>query len=177
MVGLHNDASGSCAKCWPAKLVQNCHDSSDDRMSISDLKCTIAWRWSHFPLNPSFVALLLQWEEYARQILLASPFSHPTVFHHSFIWLALIMSANITLPPSIRDGVYLTLVFGFGLSTIAIGIRVYTKLRIMKEFLSEDCKLLYSHFRERRFPPLWSWCGVDFSIVGYVCRPQIFRSL
>lgn len=57
-------------------------------------------------------------------------------------YIALIMSANITLPPSIRDGVYLTLVFGFGLATIAIGIRVYTKLRIVRKFLSEDCKLL-----------------------------------
>ena len=51
------------------------------------------------------------------------------------------MSAQIVVPNSLRIGEYLTVLLGFGLSTIAICARIFTKWRITRKFLSEDCKL------------------------------------
>ena len=51
------------------------------------------------------------------------------------------MPAQVIVPDSLRIGEYLTVALGFGLSTIAICARIYTKLRITKKFLLEDCEL------------------------------------
>ena len=52
------------------------------------------------------------------------------------------MPAQVIVPDSLRIGEYLTVILGFGLSTIAICARIYTKSRITKQFLLEDCELL-----------------------------------
>ena len=51
------------------------------------------------------------------------------------------MPSQVIVPLSMRIGQVLTILLGFGLSTFAIGSRVYTKLRITRKFLAEDCKL------------------------------------
>jgi hypothetical protein len=44
-----------------------------------------------------------------------------------------------------------TLALGLGLSTAAIGARIYVKLRIWRQFLSEDCKVIQTgHTRPNR---------------------------
>ena len=49
-------------------------------------------------------------------------------------------SPQVIVPQSLRIGQYFTVILGFGLSTLAIAARLYTKLRITRKFLSEDCK-------------------------------------
>lgn len=41
---------------------------------------------------------------------------------------------------SIHVGEVLALALGFGLSTLAVFARTYTKLRLTKSFLKEDCR-------------------------------------
>ena len=57
------------------------------------------------------------------------------------------MPAQVVVPDSLRIGEYLTVILGFGLSTIAIGARIYTKCRITKKFLLEDCELFPGRVR------------------------------
>ncbi|KAL8669878.1 MAG: hypothetical protein Q9168_005551 [Polycauliona sp. 1 TL-2023] len=45
---------------------------------------------------------------------------------------------QIIVPSSLRTGQYLAVILGFGLSTLAISARLYTKLRITRKLLSED---------------------------------------
>lgn len=53
--------------------------------------------------------------------------------------------ASMTQSPisrhSVRVGEVLTLVMGFGISTLAVCARIYTKMRIIKTFVAEDCEL------------------------------------
>ncbi|KAL8706502.1 MAG: hypothetical protein Q9201_000434 [Fulgogasparrea decipioides] len=48
------------------------------------------------------------------------------------------MVVQVIVPHSLRVGEVFTVAFGFGLSTVAICARIYTKLRIVRNFLSED---------------------------------------
>lgn len=50
------------------------------------------------------------------------------------------MPSQVIVPHSLRIAEVLTVALGFGLSTIAICARMFTKLRIAREFLLEDCK-------------------------------------
>lgn len=50
------------------------------------------------------------------------------------------MPTQVIVPHSLRVAEVLTVTLGFGLSTIAICARLYAKLRIARNFLSEDCK-------------------------------------
>ncbi|KAL8999893.1 MAG: hypothetical protein Q9169_001298 [Polycauliona sp. 2 TL-2023] len=45
---------------------------------------------------------------------------------------------QVIVPSSLRIGQYFTVILGFGLSTLAISARLYTKLRITRKLLSED---------------------------------------
>ncbi|KAL8981950.1 MAG: hypothetical protein Q9205_003405 [Flavoplaca limonia] len=47
-------------------------------------------------------------------------------------------SPQVIVPQSLRIGQYFTVLLGFGLSTLAIAARLYTKLRITRKLLSED---------------------------------------
>lgn len=58
------------------------------------------------------------------------------------------MPAQVIVPDSLRMGEYLTVLLGFGLSTFAICARIYTKSRITKKFLLEDCELFSGRVRE-----------------------------
>ena len=51
------------------------------------------------------------------------------------------MPLEVIVPRSMRIGEIFTVLLGFGLATLAIGARTYTKLRITRKFLSEDCML------------------------------------
>ena len=51
------------------------------------------------------------------------------------------MPTEVIVPHSMRIGEIFTVLLGFGLATLAIGARTYTKLRITRKFLSEDCML------------------------------------
>lgn len=44
------------------------------------------------------------------------------------------------VPHSLRVAEIFTVILGFGLATIAISARIYTKLRVVRNFLLEDCK-------------------------------------
>ncbi|CAL8582622.1 hypothetical protein XPA_008276 [Xanthoria parietina] len=48
------------------------------------------------------------------------------------------MSSQVVVPSSLRIGQYFAIILGFGLSTIAIAARLYTKLGITRKLLSED---------------------------------------
>ena len=50
------------------------------------------------------------------------------------------MSSQVVVPRSLRLAGVFTVLLGFGMSTVAIGARIYVKLRISRQFLSEDCK-------------------------------------
>lgn len=52
--------------------------------------------------------------------------------------------AEIIIPHSLRVGEVFIVGLGFVLSTVAICAPVYTKLRIVRKFLLEDCKLYWS---------------------------------
>jgi hypothetical protein len=54
------------------------------------------------------------------------------------ISLYTIMPSDLVVPYSLRIGQVLTLLLGFGLSTLAICARVYTKVRIDRRMLIED---------------------------------------
>ena len=60
---------------------------------------------------------------------------------HIYFAIYATMAVEIVVPLSLRIGQYLSMILGFGLSTLAVGARVYTKLRISRKFLLEDCKL------------------------------------
>jgi hypothetical protein len=47
---------------------------------------------------------------------------------------------SVVIPHSLRVGEIVTLVLGFGLSTLAVAARVYTKFHIMRDKKLEDCK-------------------------------------
>jgi hypothetical protein len=59
------------------------------------------------------------------------------------------MASILVIPHSIRVGEILTLVCGFGLSTLVVLARLYTKTRITKKWKMEDCKF-------RQFYVVWS---------------------
>lgn len=52
------------------------------------------------------------------------------------------MVSQVPIPTSLRLGEIFAVLLGLGLSTITIGARVYVKSRVLKKFLSEDCKSL-----------------------------------
>ena len=51
------------------------------------------------------------------------------------------MASQVVVPRSLRLAGALTVLLSLGLSTIAIGARLYIKLRILRKFRSEDCKI------------------------------------
>lgn len=53
-----------------------------------------------------------------------------------------VMTSHIVLPRSLRIAEVFTVLLGLGLSTIAIGARIYMKLRVSRQFHSEDCKIV-----------------------------------
>jgi hypothetical protein len=50
------------------------------------------------------------------------------------------MPPDLVVPLFLRVGEVLTLALGFGLSTLAICARLYTKVRIDRKMMIEDCK-------------------------------------
>ena len=52
------------------------------------------------------------------------------------------MSSNFAIPTDLRVGEYLTVILGCGFSTLAVALRVYTKLRFSKSMLWEDCMFM-----------------------------------
>lgn len=50
------------------------------------------------------------------------------------------MAPQVIVPHSMRIGQIFTVLLGFGLSSLAVGVRLYTKSRITRKFLSEDCE-------------------------------------
>ena len=57
---------------------------------------------------------------------------------------AAIMLPAIVVPRSLRIGEIVALTLGFGLSTLAVSARTYTKARIMRNVKAEDCADIYS---------------------------------
>lgn len=51
------------------------------------------------------------------------------------------MDITVITPRSLRLAEIFTIILGLGLSTAAISVRTYVKLRILRKFLSEDCKV------------------------------------
>lgn len=50
------------------------------------------------------------------------------------------MVLKVVTPRSLRLGEIFAILLGLGLSTIAISARIYMKSRVLRKFLSEDCK-------------------------------------
>ena len=51
------------------------------------------------------------------------------------------MSSQMLVPDALRIGLICDLLLCIVISTLAICVRIYVKLRITKGFLSEDCEL------------------------------------
>lgn len=69
-----------------------------------------------------------------------------------------------TVPPSLRAGEYATLILGFGLSTICVVTRMYTKARLLKSLKSEDCKSQCSDTQpDERYADWYDMKGFHYS--------------
>ena len=59
------------------------------------------------------------------------------------------MESQVITPRSLRLGEIFAVLLGLGLSTITISARVYVKARVLRKFLSEDCKSIRDEHLKR----------------------------
>lgn len=52
------------------------------------------------------------------------------------------LEIQVITPRSLRLAEIFTIILGLGLSTLAISVRIYVKLRVSRKFLSEDCTVM-----------------------------------
>lgn len=74
---------------------------------------------------------------------------------------------EVITPRSLRLAEIFTVLLGLGLSTVAISARTYMKVRVLRQFLSEDCNIfklsmLYKYAKLKQISQslpmyVWTW--------------------
>lgn len=61
------------------------------------------------------------------------------------------MTFEVVTPRSLRLAEIFTILLGLGMSTVAISARIYMRLRVMKQFISEDCKTVCTEYASQSY--------------------------
>ncbi len=87
------------------------------------------------------------------------------------------MLGKIAIPHSLRVAEIITFVFCFGLSTMAVVTRIYTKAIITKCVRAEDCEYYWWH-KDGYFAVLIAKSKkISWSLLGYYRPPQTLKRI